>query len=229
MKANKLFPSLLFVAALFQGCEQIVELDTFKPAPKLVLNGVVKAGEPVCANLSRTWFHTDGKPNQTIPDADVKLYVNEQFREQMSFVAPTEEGQAGTYKAAYSPAVGDRIRITASASGYPDIAVASELPKQMVVEDCRLKVQKNFYWEDDSTRQYFVNYTLELTVQDPPEEENYYLVHGEELRYYNGYGYEYEPGRNMTADRMTSKSSRVIPPIGKRYTSIFPKIRCLRT
>lgn len=183
MKTNKIFPFLLFLAVFFQSCEQIVELDSFKPAPKLVLNGVAKAGEPVCANLSRTWFHTDGKPNLTIPDADVKLYVNEQFREQMSFVAPSEEGQAGSYKAAYSPVIGDRIRITASAPGYPDIAVVSELPKQMAVEDCRLKVQKTFWREDDSTCQYLADYTLELTVQDPPEEENYYLVHGKEHQY----------------------------------------------
>ena len=187
MKANKIFPFLLLVAVFFQSCEQIVELDSFKPAPKLVLNGVTRAGEPVCVNLSRTWFHTDGKPNLTISDADVKLYVNGQFREQMSFVAPSEEGLAGSYKASYSPATGDRIRITASALGYPDIAVDSELPKQMAIEDCRLKVQKNFWWEDDSTCQYLADYTLELTVQDPPEEENYYLVHGKELQY-NGYG-----------------------------------------
>ena len=77
MKTNKIFPFLLLGAAFFQGCEQIVDLDSLKPDPKLVLNGVVKAGEPVRANLSRTWFYTDGKPNLTIPGADVKLYVND--------------------------------------------------------------------------------------------------------------------------------------------------------
>ena len=51
MKANKIFPFLLLVAVFFQSCEQIVELDSFKPAPKLVLNGVTRAGEPVCVNL----------------------------------------------------------------------------------------------------------------------------------------------------------------------------------
>ena len=92
MKANKIFPFLLLVAVFFQSCEQIVELDSFKPAPKLVLNGVTRAGEPVCVNLSRTWFHTDGKPNLTISDADVKLYVNGQFREQMSLSLLPKKG-----------------------------------------------------------------------------------------------------------------------------------------
>ena len=133
MKTNKIFPFLLFLAVFFQSCEQIVELDSFKPAPKLVLNGVAKAGEPVRANLSRTWFHTDGKPNLTIPDADVKLYVNDVFLEQLTFVAPAKEAQSGSYEAAYSPSAGDRIRITASAPGYPDIAAVSELPLPMPV------------------------------------------------------------------------------------------------
>lgn len=136
MKTNKIFSFLFFLALLFQGCEQVVDLNSLKPDPKLVLNGVVKVGEPVCVNLSRTWFYTDGKPNLAIPDAEVKLYVNDVFHEQLAFLAPVG-AQSGSYEAAYSPSAGDRIRITASASGYSDIAVVSELPPPMPIAGCR--------------------------------------------------------------------------------------------
>lgn len=203
MKTNKIFPFLLFLAVFFQGCEQVVDLNSIKPDPKLVLNGVVKAGEPVCANLSRTWFHTDGKTNLTIPDADVRLYVNDVFLEQLTFVAPAKEAQSGSYEAAYSPSAGDRIRITASAPGYPDIAAVSELPLPMPVASCRLLAQKSLVVDDDSVRQYSVNYTLDLTVKDEPAEANYYLIYGKEFwrgkygyGYENGAGYGYEGGVN---------------------------------
>lgn len=188
MKTNKIFPFLLLGAAFFQGCEQIVDLDSLKPDPKLVLNGVVKAGEPVRANLSRTWFYTDGKPNLTIPGADVKLYVNDVLHEQLAFVAPAGKDQSGSYEAGYSPSAGDRIRITASAPGYPDIAVVSELPPPMPVANCRLLARKSFIMEDDSVRLYDVDYTFELTIEDVPDVGNYYLIYGKEF-WHGRYGY----------------------------------------
>ena len=65
----------------------------------------------------------------------------------------------------------------------------------MPVAGCRLLAQKSLVVEDDSVRQYSVNYTLELTVKDEPAEANYYLIYGKEFwRGGYGYGYEYGPG-----------------------------------
>ena len=76
---------LLFVLS---GCEKEINLEHMRPEPKLVLNCLAVQGDTLSVELSRTWFYADNKVKDIfVSGADVKLYVNDVFRESLSEVA----------------------------------------------------------------------------------------------------------------------------------------------
>ena len=212
---------LLFLAVLFLACERIVDMDSLRPEPKLVLNGVLKTGEPVRVTLSRTWFYSDGKPNVTIPGANVKLYVNDVFRDRLSFVAPEKETESGCYESAFTPSAGDRVRITASVAGYPDVASVTELPKLMPVDTCRLVSHISGFWEKDSLNVYHLDYTLELVIRDDPDEANYYLIYGKEQFRHSGGGYGGEVWEDTGVYMRSCRIRFADDPLFKTETTAF--------
>ena len=81
---------LLFVLS---GCEKEINLEHMRPEPKLVLNCLAVQGDTLSVELSRTWFYADNKVKDIfVSGADVKLYVNDVFRESLSEVAVKYEG-----------------------------------------------------------------------------------------------------------------------------------------
>ena len=67
------------------ACLTEVDLSDLRESPRLVVNGVAVAGEPLRLSVTRTWFYTDDHPNVVIPDATVRLYVNDHYEETIPF------------------------------------------------------------------------------------------------------------------------------------------------
>lgn len=68
------------------NCRQLVE-DVFPPLPPApVVNSILKAGEPITCNLSLTGS-IDTVALPYITDAEVRLYINDSFAQQMAYTA----------------------------------------------------------------------------------------------------------------------------------------------
>lgn len=189
MQTKQILLLLCLVGSLL-SCEKIINMDYAKPASKLVLYNVSKTGEAVIATLSRTWFYTDGRPNETIVGADIKLYVNGEFREQMQFADTVSSRKVACYQGTYVPVAGDRITLVASAAGFAEVQATTQLPAQMPITDLRLSTNEALFYEDDTLRIYYFSSTLQLTLNDNPSTTDYYLISAEKL--YEGYGSEGE-------------------------------------
>lgn len=123
--------TILFIllSIIFSSCVKYVDLEHLRPDPKLVLNCVAQTGMPLTATVSRTWFYTDENPNITIEDAKISLYVNGQYREDMTWhVEESEYNSAAYYKASYIPSDGDKIRLEVEKDGFKDISAECVLP-----------------------------------------------------------------------------------------------------
>lgn len=173
-----LLPSLL----LLLSCEQTINLDHLRPDPKIVLNCVIEAGEPVEANLSRTWFHTDEKKNTSIPDAEVKLYVNDVFQEQLQFIEadPKVLYDEPHYLSAFVPKPSDRLTLVASATGFAKVQATTQLPPKASVSDISVLNNETLLHANDTMRVYQVMSSLQVTIHDDPAKKNYYLIYAEE-------------------------------------------------
>lgn len=157
--------------ALFGSCEWEVDVEDLKTPPRLVLNSVVRVGEPVTASLSRTWFFTEENPNVIIPDAEVSLHVNGQYMETMTWTEGDKENNSqGFYQAAYRPKAGDHVALTANREGYPAVSGEVVMPAFDQTFEAVDQITGQYYGES-----YYVDRLLSVTFRDNPGEKNYYL------------------------------------------------------
>lgn len=167
---------LLLLASLLCGCEKEVNLEHLRPAPKLVLNSVCYPDSFVKVHVSRTWFHTEDRPNVTLPDADVSLYVNGAFREKMQFQPELDNlNTVNCYLAGYRPAPGDQLRITASLPGFQPVEAETTVPPTDPVREMWVEVKKDTIFENGyyKIRRYE---TFHFTLEDDGRQENFYQL-----------------------------------------------------
>lgn len=157
------------------ACSKEIDLEHLRPTPRLVLNSVVIVGEPVTASLSRTWFYTEDHPDVSIKDGEVKLYVNDEFVEQMVWKdGSLGKGIPGLYFAEYKPNIGDKLKIIAKAENYNEVFAETILPESVPI--------KAFKVEHESESEGAWVYSRDIfyvTFQDMPARSDYYLIYFE--------------------------------------------------
>lgn len=163
---------LLIAISLFSSCVKDIDLDYLRPTPKLVLNCLASVGDTVKATVSRTWFYTDEKPNIGIKEADVKLYVNDVFREQMEWREGIENYRyLGYFISSYIPAPGDQIRIDVSAPEMGAVSANAVVPTAPSLIDLKYEVKA------DTTGNMIIRTTnYSITLRDDASKSNYYLM-----------------------------------------------------
>ncbi|MDH6305241.1 hypothetical protein M2463_002242 [Parabacteroides sp. PH5-13] len=191
MKSDKIILFILFTF-LSLSCTKEIDLEYLRPEAKLVLNSVVFSGDSVKVYLSRTWFYTDNYPDVDIADANVKLYVNGEFKDQLIWKEQVNEDwysnyyktNTGFYISHYQPVAGDHIRITAEAEGFKAVSTEDRILVNSYLKDLKAINTKH-------VENYGVYNTVELqvTIKDDPNMKNYYLINFEK-RYPV---YEYDP------------------------------------
>lgn len=180
-------------AILLTSCEKEIEFNGKQTDPKLVINSLLVPGQPIKANISKSFFFLDNEAETKAPnDLVALLYVNGGLVGEMTPHFDTvvsydiwnpNEPNIGrvqkVYTHDYCPIVGDIVKITASANGFDDVeAVTSPLPNAVEV---RLETKVNYWdsWYDysynddnqeyvqDSLLKMLANVTLTLEITDP--------------------------------------------------------------
>ena len=143
---------------------------------RMVMNADVIAGQPLSLTLSKTWFIGTKHPNLGLEGAEIQLYVNGTWAEEM---VPLSTDSAGTvYCAAYIPKVGDVVRLEATREGYPDVVAEDVVPSAPQI------TAYQFVWEEatpEDTTSYspWINAPRGegvFTFRDPAGEPNYYAL-----------------------------------------------------
>ncbi len=191
MKYNILSIIILASAMFFMAsCEKEIEFDGEQTDPKLVVNCIGTVGEPVIAQLSKSYFFLDQNGVTTAPDGTkVQLYVNDNYLgEMIQYVDTLNTMYASNvklYRNDYCPKVGDKIKITASAPGFDAVeASTSPMPEQAscLVSDFVLTGKPDFYaaCDDDSCWRFHAVYNANVMVEvsDPnPGQTDYFVLY----------------------------------------------------
>lgn len=186
---------LLALLLLVTSCMKEIDLEHLRPEPKLVLNCVIIQDKPIIASLSRTWFYTEGGVNLLMENADVKLYVNDRFVEQLSFnLNAYNYNTFGGYVATYVPVVGDKIRIEAEMDGYKPVVAEDVIPGPPTL----LNFAVENYYNQNPYYSYFQE-RLKVTFRDDPSAGNCYLIRF--TRGYPEYDYVGTTGRKRRFTR----------------------------
>lgn len=195
---NRVF-ILICVAGIsgLMSCIKVIDLESLRPDPTLVVNSVAVVGEPLEVSVSRTWFFTDDHPNVALRDAEVKLFVNGTFKEMLRFQEGDEAfNTKGYFVSDFTPVAGDRIQLEAL---HPELG---EARAETVVPDPAPIVKANMTIVNGGFSVYDTNGSaiFQVTIKDDPSRNNYYLLRLEEgipifdgiEKKYTG-AYEWEP------------------------------------
>ena len=191
---------------LFSSCEKEIEFNGEQTDPKLVINSLVEPGQPVSANISKSVFFLDNEGNTTAPDDLVAtLFVNGDRIGEMvphtdtlwsTWISYDHDGNpyhpysiATIYSSAYLPAIGDVVKIAASANGFDDAeATTSPLPNAADVQwTPEVTNWVSFYQHEYNTETYeyeedsllkivaIVDFTITITDPNPGQSDAFRL------------------------------------------------------
>ena len=182
------------------SCEKEIVFNGEQTDPKLVINSLLEPGQPIKANISKSFFFLDNEANTEAPDDLVALlYVNDEPLGEMTLTYDTivsyeiwnpNEPNTGrvqkVYTHDYCPVAGDVIKITASANGFDDVeATTSPLPNDVAVqldsEVTRWSSWYNYIYDDtivvDSLLEISAVVNLTLNITDPnPGQVDFFRV-----------------------------------------------------
>ncbi|MDE6242588.1 MAG: DUF4249 domain-containing protein [Muribaculaceae bacterium] len=182
---------LLTVAAGLTSCYTTFEPD-LPSTPVLCMNSQIRPGEEIPLMLTRTWLWTEGDEknlNIFVTDAEVRLIVNGEFRENLS---PSVTGNGydpdhflyeeyKCFKSTYVPKSGDRIRLEATSREYgeawAETKVPYPVPVDRVVPDVKECVAVGNTSQLPVTTEpitFDMNFDLMLYFTDPDVRGNYY-------------------------------------------------------
>lgn len=184
MKRNILSLTLFFLLFLFFGCEKEIQFKGKMEKPLLVMTGYFTPDSLVKVNVSRTEFVLGEVANEKlhINNADVKLYVNGTFKENLQNI------KNGFYVGTYYPQGTDMLKIEASAKGFETIETSVVIPPKPNVELKSVEeeiIEEQFYvsYSDpnlppNDTAYYsaYKDATVRL-ILDEPIVENYYCTY----------------------------------------------------
>ena len=189
---------LAMTLCLFTSCEKEIEFNGTPTEPKLVINSLVEAGQPVKAYISKSYFFLDNNGSTQAPtDLTALLYVNDNLIGEMTpfvdtLLSPFEWADdtfLPAFRSDFCPQVGDVVKIVASAPGFDEVeATTSPLPTPV---DCHMDINvtkwnshytQPYYdgdvYENDSLLEIYGYMDLTITLVDPnPGQLDYFRFH----------------------------------------------------
>ena len=154
------FFCMIFLSGL---CACVRELDVPFPVsePQIVLNGILQPDSVIRISLSKTLAVADTHDFTLVTDAVVRMYEDEQLLGSLPY-------QDSAYTLNYHPKVGHQYRVEAEVPGYPTVRASDIVPMPPNVEIC--------YREDTARRYTYSSAILNISIDDPAEEANFYWV-----------------------------------------------------
>ncbi len=171
-KVQKLKNILLSGVILFlaYSCESVLFIELEESDKLIVINGAISNDSIVAIQVSRTRHILDNAPIIPLETAIVKLYRDGTLMEQLPYTGN------GLYSSeSYVPSIGSEYVIEVENQGYPAISARSRIPESieiMGLDTSLITIEHEYDWW--SSTESFLQ--LDVTINDPAGEENYYLL-----------------------------------------------------
>ncbi len=179
LKIIKYTASIIISTLLFASCEKVLDIDLPEGENKLVLNGFLMPDSTikVYVGRSRNILENTVAESFQISDANVKLYKNDEFVSEMTFIGE------GYYEFAEKPEPDAIYKISAQHKDFINTATA-ECSMLKPTEITKFEITEETV--DEAGWQY-TNRKLKITFTDNPDERNFYMVALQNLTEYEMY------------------------------------------
>ena len=162
------------------------------------INSAFSPDTVVMASISRTWFHSESKPDVTIRNAKVELYIDGIFKEEMPWKEYSYwkssrwlgEDRGGwvtdtLYISNTVPQPGQTVKIVASTPEYGTASAEDKIPSKTEIKGLRIIPRKEATGnggtlvDGDGNISYIEENDVliyQITFQDTPGKSNYYSL-----------------------------------------------------
>jgi hypothetical protein len=162
-----LFLQLLFILT---GCVKIINDDLKSEGSKLVVNSVISVDSVFMVNVSRTFDVFDDESADNLPfidNATVKVFADG------SYLTDLDHDEYGYYKAGFFPQRGVVYSLEVFADTFASVSCNAAIP-----EAVKIKRVDTLSTLIDAEYDLYRDYIAKLVYDDPPGEENYYMLSG---------------------------------------------------
>lgn len=174
-----------FIFLLLTGCYSEFDPDV-KSEPVLCMNSLVTPGEQIEVSLTRTWRWNEGNEREldlSVKDAEVSLYVNDRFIENLVLSKRTVgsgmlQKEEDVYVAKYIPSIGENVKFVAHSKEYGDATAEVVIPDAPTLEgiDSQILNLKDALSEGSTPDnfRYVFSLSLKIWLKDNPDNTDWY-------------------------------------------------------
>lgn len=159
--------ALLFVLS---SCEQVIEPDLPEHTPRLVLHAFFTADGIWTAYVGRSSGILESRPlhERSVADASVELLAGDRVVEEMKFL---EAARVYAFEDSTLEA-GETYSLQVSAPGFATIRATDAIPRPVPTSILSYRTDTSVRSGSETRREF----SIELEIQDPPGEANYYQI-----------------------------------------------------
>jgi len=199
--------SLLVFVCMFYSCTEEITFDGEITAPRLVVHSYITPDEPIEVNVTQSNFFTsdtlfidekykypyNGTIKNTtefkrIYDAEVKLYVNGEYKETIQLVEVTSLFKSYfLYKSVYLPQLNDKIKLVVKANPLKEVVAETHFvqPVEILSVDTTRIYNQDYYEylndNDLSFHQNIAHSNFAVRFKDDGNIKNYYRLFVERI------------------------------------------------
>lgn len=165
---------LFLMLFLYNACESVLFIELDEAEKLIVVNGAISNNDTLSVQVSRTRHILDNAPVAPLENAEVRLYQGGALVQELVYSGN------GTYEAEdFFPLIGDSYTIEIDHPLYPSVSASCEIPEVVPIRQLDT-LSLIIEHDNDDYYGYSERYLqFDLSFDDPPGEDNYYLVSAE--------------------------------------------------
>ena len=166
---KSIFCCLALLFAL-SSCEQVIEPDLPEHTPRLVLHAFFTADGIWTAYVGRSSGILESRPRdeRSVADASVELLAGDRVIEEMKFL---EAARVYAFEDS-TLEVGETYSLQVSVPGFTTIRATDAIPGPVPTSILSYRTDTSVRSGSETSREFLI----ELEIQDPPDEANYYQI-----------------------------------------------------
>lgn len=172
-------PALLFVVT---ACESVLFIELEESDKLIVVNGAITDDASIAFQVSRTRHILDNADVVPLEKATVRLYEEDALVGELYYQGEGYYGLEG-----FLPDRGKTYSVEVENTGYPSVKASCVIPDPVTIREmdtASVTIEHGddiyYYWPQEYLQ-------IDVTIDDPPGEDNFYLLYAEADRSWTEY------------------------------------------
>ena len=171
------------------SCYSDIDMEKYRGEQQVVLNCIANSDTTIMADVSSTWFFTEGYPSEDIEGLDIDISINGTHKGKMTY-------DGDKYQSSIRPKAGERIAISTTIEGKT-ISAEDVMPEKTTISNIDITHKHTNGMEEV--------FTYEIHFNNDASACKYYFAKIGAVDYINQVGtldYSADPAFRLTSERI---------------------------